>query len=93
MWHVEEMCGEVGSENSAGEGQGGSGADDDEAEPRPVPNFMEALGAFESVRAFMYGHITERDQANIVNFESLLFSLKSKGATKQIKINYLFKKK
>jgi hypothetical protein len=31
------------------------------------PSFMEALRAFESMRAFMYAHdITERDQANIV---------------------------
>jgi hypothetical protein len=46
------------------------------------PGFMEALGAFESMRAFMYAHdITERDQANIVNIESSLFKLKRKGAT------------
>jgi hypothetical protein len=38
------------------------------------PSFTEALHVFESMRAFMYAHdITERDQANIVNIESLLF--------------------
>jgi hypothetical protein len=57
------------------------------------PSFTEALCAFESMRAFMYAHdITERDQANIVNIESLLFSLKWKGATKQMKINDFLKK-
>jgi hypothetical protein len=36
----------------------------------------------------MYGHdITIRDQANVVNIERLLFSLKKKGATKQMWIN------
>jgi hypothetical protein len=29
----------------------------------------------------MYGHITIRDQANVVNIERLLFSLKKKGAS------------
>jgi hypothetical protein len=56
------------------------------------PSFTEALRAFESMRAFMYAHITERDQANIVNIESLLFNLKWKGATKQIKLNDFLKK-
>jgi hypothetical protein len=52
------------------------------------PSFMEALLAFESKRALMYAHdITKRDQANIANIESLLFSLKWKGSTKQLKIN------
>jgi hypothetical protein len=32
----------------------------------------------------MYGHITIRDQANVINIERLLFSLKKKGAAKQI---------
>jgi hypothetical protein len=42
----------------------------------------------------MYAHdITERDQANIVNIESLLFSLKRKGATNLVRINYFFAKK
>jgi hypothetical protein len=45
------------------------------------------------MRAFMYAHITKRDQANIVNIESLLFKLKRKGATKQMKINDFLKKK
>jgi hypothetical protein len=46
------------------------------------------------MRAVMYAHdITESDQANIVNIESLLFNLKWKGATKQIKINDYLKKK
>jgi hypothetical protein len=56
--------------------------------------FMEALCAFESMRVFMYAHdITERDQANVVNIESLLFKLKRKGATKQMKINDFLKQK
>jgi hypothetical protein len=73
---------------------GGGGGDDNEAEPKPVSNFTEALCAFKSMRAFMYAHdITERDQANIVNIESLLFNLKRKGATKQMKIHNFLKKK
>jgi hypothetical protein len=57
-------------------------------------SFMETLRAFESMRAFMYAHdITERDQANIVYIESLLFNLKRKGDTKQMKINDFLKKK
>jgi hypothetical protein len=56
-------------------------------------SIFEALRAFESVRAFIYAHdITERNQANIVNIERLLFSLKRKGDTKQMKINDYFKK-
>lgn len=47
----------------------------DVAEPKPKSTFTEALCAFEYMRAFMYAHdITERDQANIINIESLLFS-------------------
>jgi hypothetical protein len=43
---------------------------------------------FESMRVFIYAHdITERDQANIVHIESLLFNLKWKGVTKQMKKN------
>jgi hypothetical protein len=58
------------------------------------PSFMEALHAFESRRGFTYAHdITESDQANIVNTESLLFNLKWKGCTKQMKINDFLKKK
>jgi hypothetical protein len=58
------------------------------------PSFTEALRVFEYMRALMYAHdITERDQANTVNIESLLFNLKWKGSTKQIKINYFLKKK
>jgi hypothetical protein len=57
------------------------------------PSFTEALRAFESMRGFMYAHnITERDQAHIVNIENLLFILKWKGATKQMKINDFLKK-
>jgi hypothetical protein len=56
------------------------------------PSFTDALCAFESMRAFMYAHITERDQANFINIESLLFNLKWKGATKQMKINDFLKK-
>jgi hypothetical protein len=80
VWRVEEMCCELGSgscvEKVCGGGGGGGG---DEAEPEPVLSFMEALRAFESMRAFMYAHnIFERDQANIVNIEGLLFNLKGK---------------
>jgi hypothetical protein len=83
-------CGEWGS-GSCVEVQGGG---DDEAEPEPAQSFTEALRVFESMRAFMYAHdITERDQANIADIESLLFKLKKKGATKQMKSNYFLKKK
>jgi hypothetical protein len=59
-----------------------------------VPSFTEALYAFESVRVFIYAHdITKWDQVNVVNIEMLLFSLKGKGATKQMRINDFFKKK
>jgi hypothetical protein len=74
---VEEMCGELGSGSCVEE----------------VLSFTEALPAFESMRVFMYAHIiTERDQTNSVNIESLLFNLKRKGATKQMKINDFLKK-
>jgi hypothetical protein len=87
-------CGVVGSGSCVEEGQGDGGDDDDEAEYEPVPSFREALCAFESMRAFMYAHdITERDQANVINIERLLFSLKRKGATKQMRINDFFTKK
>jgi hypothetical protein len=77
---MEEMCGELGSGSCVEEVQGGG--DDDKS------GFTEALRAFESMRAFMYAHdITKRDQANIIQIESLLFNLKWKGATKQMKIN------
>jgi hypothetical protein len=90
---VEELCGELGSGSCVEEVQGG-GDDDDEAKPEAVLSFTEPLHAFESMRAFMYAHdITERDQANIIIIESLLFNLKSKGATKQMKINEFLKKK
>jgi hypothetical protein len=89
---VEEMCGDLGSGSSMEEGQGGG--DVDEAKPKPVPSFMEALNVFETMRVFIYAHdITEIDQANIVSIQILLFSLKSKGATKQIQINDFLKKK
>jgi hypothetical protein len=53
---------------------------------------MEALRAFESMRAFIYAHdITKTDRVNIVTIERL-FSLKRKGAIKQM-INGFFKKK
>jgi hypothetical protein len=45
---VEEMCGELGSGSYMEAVQGGGGGDD-KAEPEPVPSFMEALGAFESI--------------------------------------------
>jgi hypothetical protein len=87
MW-----CGMVGSGNCVEEGQG-DGGDDDETEFEPVPSFTEALCALESVSVFMYAHnITKRDQVNIINIERLLFSLKRKGDTKQMRINYFFKK-
>jgi hypothetical protein len=77
---VEEMCGAVGSGSCVEEGQGDGGGDDDEVKSEPVRSFTEAPRAFESVRAFIYAHnITERDQANIVKIERLLFSLKRKG--------------
>jgi hypothetical protein len=58
------------------------------------PSFTEALHVFESMTAFMYDHdITKRDQVNIFNIERLLFNLKRKGATKQIRNNDFFKKK
>jgi hypothetical protein len=73
---IEEMCGVVGSGSCVEKGQG-DGGDDDEAESEPVPSFTEALRVFESMRAFTYVHdVTERDQANTVNIERLLFSLK-----------------
>jgi hypothetical protein len=88
---MEGMCGVVGSESCVEEGEGDGG--DDEAESEPVLSFMEALHAFESMRALMYAHnITKRDQANIVNIEMLLVRLKRKGAAKQMRINNVFKK-
>jgi hypothetical protein len=74
-----EMCGVVGSGSCVEEGQGDGGDDDDEAESKPVPSFMEAFYAFESMRVFIYAHdITKRDQVYFVNIERLLFSLKRK---------------
>jgi hypothetical protein len=91
---VEETCGELGSASCVEEVQGSGVNDDDEAKPEPGPSFTVALHAFESMRVFMYAHdITKRDQTNIVNIESLLFKLKRKGATKQMKINDFLKKK
>jgi hypothetical protein len=59
------MCGELGSGSCVKEVQSGGGDDDDddddEAKCEPVPSFTEALYAFESMRAFMYALITERD--------------------------------
>ncbi|CAG2060943.1 unnamed protein product [Timema podura] len=64
------MCDELGSESCLVEGQD-SGEDDNEAKPEPVPSFTEVLYAFETMRAFVYGHdVTEKDQANIVNIEN-----------------------
>jgi hypothetical protein len=90
---VEEMCGELGSGSCMEEVQGGGGDDDNEAEPKPAPSFMESLHVFDSMRAFIYAHINERDQEKIVYTESLLFNLKGKGATKQMKINDFLKNK
>jgi hypothetical protein len=57
------------------------------------PSFMEALRGFESMRAFMYADdLRKTDQANIVAIERVLFKLKRKGATKQMKINCFLKK-
>jgi hypothetical protein len=89
---MEEMCGVLGSGSCVEEGQGDGSYDNSEAKPQPVPCFTEALHAFESVSAFLYAHITKRDQTNTVNIERLLFSLKRKGAAKQI-INDFLKKK
>lgn len=87
---VEEMCEEVASGSSMEEGQVDSD-DNDEVDPKPVPSFQEALSAFETMRAFIYAHeIADRDQVNIINIEKLLFSLKSKGASKQMKISDFF---
>jgi hypothetical protein len=83
---VEDMCGELGS--------GGWWRRCKVAVVMTTMklNFTEALG--DSMKAFMYVHdITERDQANIVNIETLLFSLKRKGGTKQMKMNDFLKKK
>jgi hypothetical protein len=52
----------------------------------------EQEGAGESLLTTAHD-ITKRDQVNIVNIEKLLFSLKRKGATKQMRINYFFIKK
>jgi hypothetical protein len=76
---MEEMCRVVGSGSCVEEGQGDGGDDDNEAESELVPSFTEALRTFESMRAFMYAHnIANRDQANIINIERLLVSLKRK---------------
>jgi hypothetical protein len=54
------------------EGQGdGGGGNDDEAKSKPMLSFTEVLHAFESMRAFMYAHITKSDHANIINIERL----------------------
>jgi hypothetical protein len=46
--------------------QDNCGGDDDEAKSKPVLSFMEALHAFETMRAFTYANnITERDQVNV----------------------------
>jgi hypothetical protein len=75
-----------------GQGDGNSG-DDDEAESELVQRFTQAFNTFESMRASIYAHdITKRDQETIVNIERLLFSLKRKGATKQM-INDFIKKR
>jgi hypothetical protein len=74
------------------EGQGGGGGD--EAKPESVPSFTEALNAFQTMKSFMYSHIiTKIDEANIISTGSLLFNLKRTGATKQMKINDVLKKK
>jgi hypothetical protein len=87
---MEEMCGMMGSGSCVEEGQGDCGDDTG----KQVPSFTVALRTFESVRAFMYAlNITRRDHVNIVNIERLSFSLKRIGATKQMRINYFFKKK
>jgi hypothetical protein len=56
---------------------------------------MEALHAFETMRAFMYAcKFTKRDYMNINDDERLLFSLNGKSAaTKQMRINDFLKKK
>jgi hypothetical protein len=89
MCRVEEMYGELGSGSCVEEVQGGGGCDGDDDEAEFYGSTLCV-----SMRVFMYAHdITERDQANIVDIESLLFNLKKKGATKQMKINDFLKKK
>jgi hypothetical protein len=59
-----------------------------------VPGFTKALNAFQTMRAFMYADdIIDIDQADILSIESLLFSLKRKGATTQMKISDFLKRK
>jgi hypothetical protein len=57
-----------------------------------VLRVIVCLRTVQPMRAFMYGHnITIRDQANIVNIEKLLFSLKKKNVAKQMWINDFLK--
>jgi hypothetical protein len=89
----EERCVVAGSGSCVEKRQGDGGGHDDVAQSEPVPSFVEALRAFETMRAFMYAHdITERDQANIINIERLLLRLKGKDTAKQRRVNDLFKK-
>jgi hypothetical protein len=91
---LEDMCDVVGSGNCMEEGQSDGDDDDNEAESEQVLSFMEALCAYVTMRAFMYAHdIIRRDQESIIINERSLSSLKRKGATKQLGINDLFKKK
>jgi hypothetical protein len=88
---VEEMCGALGSGSCMEEVQDGGGGGDD-VKPETVLSFTEALRAFESMRVFMYAHITERDQANTVNIESLLFNLKRKVLLNKRRLMTLLKR-
>ncbi|KAJ9574700.1 hypothetical protein L9F63_008135 [Diploptera punctata] len=78
------------SENSMSDRNGSIDKDDnnDEVKSEPVPSFAEALQEFETMRWFIYSHITtEKELLNIVKYHSLLFNLERKGANKQLKIN------
>jgi hypothetical protein len=98
MW--KKCVGDVGCGSCVEEDRCGCGDDDEdnsdndtEAKTKPMPSFAIVLHAYESMRALLYAHITKRDQANIMNTGNLLFGLKRKSATKEMKINDTFKKK
>jgi hypothetical protein len=75
-------------EEGQGGGGGGGEGDDHKAKPEPLLGFTKALNAFETMTAFMHAHyITETGHTDIIGIESLLFYLKRKGATKQMKIS------
>jgi hypothetical protein len=69
-----------------------SGGGGDGSEAKPVPSFTKALNAFETMRVYAHD-VNKIYQANIDRIESLLFSMKRKGATTQMKISEVLKKK